>query len=246
MRRKLCIVFCFLVAFYISSMPVLADISVNYSYALDADGVLTTPKTYPILEIETFNDYYTTGLDHPEWTWSGDGIVRNGSDPENPMKYAAPYNMSLMSGPDSTNYYAVPELIPPEQVVQVELTGDWYWSMVNFNLGPGEAYDYLGLFWGSVDTFNTFEFLNDDVVVATFTGSQIINPDPANGNQSAPYTNLYVNFTNLPDFDAVRFISPQYAFEFDNLAVGVVPVPGAVILGMLGLGVAGIKLRKFA
>jgi len=25
-----------------------------------------------------------------------------------------------------------------------------------------------------------------------------------------------------------------------------VPVPGAVLLGMLGLGVAGLKLRKFA
>jgi hypothetical protein len=31
---------------------------------------------------------------------------------------------------------------------------------------------------------------------------------------------------------------------FDNISF--VPVPGAVLLGMLGLGVAGVKLRKFA
>jgi hypothetical protein len=41
-------------------------------------------------------------------------------------------------------------------------------------------------------------------------------------------------------------VSEQYAFEFDNLAAGVVPVPGAVLLGMLGLSIAGIKLRKYA
>jgi hypothetical protein len=32
----------------------------------------------------------------------------------------------------------------------------------------------------------------------------------------------------------------------DNVQIGVVPVPAAVLLGMLGLGAAGLKLRKFA
>lgn len=32
----------------------------------------------------------------------------------------------------------------------------------------------------------------------------------------------------------------------DNLQVAQVPIPGAVLLGMLGLGAAGIKLRRFA
>ena len=34
--------------------------------------------------------------------------------------------------------------------------------------------------------------------------------------------------------------------EMDHLQYGVVPVPGAVLLGILGLSVVGIKLRKFA
>jgi hypothetical protein len=39
---------------------------------------------------------------------------------------------------------------------------------------------------------------------------------------------------------------PTSGVEVDHLQYGVVPVPGAVLLGMLGLGVAGWKLRKFA
>ena len=36
------------------------------------------------------------------------------------------------------------------------------------------------------------------------------------------------------------------SWAIDNVEVTVVPVPGAVLLGILGLSVAGIKLRKFA
>jgi len=36
---------------------------------------------------------------------------------------------------------------------------------------------------------------------------------------------------------------PSYS---DDFHVSLVPVPAAVILGMLGLGAAGWKLRKFA
>ena len=50
-----------------------------------------------------------------------------------------------------------------------------------------------------------------------------INPGIANGNQTAPFTNLYVNFLDLPRFDSFRLTSPQYAFELDNIAVGRVP-----------------------
>ena len=39
---------------------------------------------------------------------------------------------------------------------------------------------------------------------------------------------------------------PASGVEVDHLQYGVVPVPGAILLGMIGLGAVGVKLRKFA
>ncbi len=70
-------------------------------------------------------------------------------------------------------------------------------------------------------------------------------------------TELAINFTGLSDLDNVtdigfmvgtKFISAiddTYPSSPDFFHVSVVPVPAAVILGVIGLGVAGWKLRKF-
>jgi len=39
---------------------------------------------------------------------------------------------------------------------------------------------------------------------------------------------------------------PQEITGIDNVSLNVIPVPGAVLLGILGLSVAGVKLRKHA
>jgi len=44
----------------------------------------------------------------------------------------------------------------------------------------------------------------------------------------------------------VRILQAYYGDEYRQDQLYYVPVPGAVLLGMLGLSVAGIKLRKFA
>ena len=122
--------------------------------------------------------------------------------------------------------------------------------MVDFG---GATYNYLGLFWGSVDAYNQIEFLNNGVVVpnGTWTGTGVLSPSPANGNQTAPSTNLYVNFYGVPDFDAVRFTSfsgypdtsSPFAYELDNLAV--IPVPSALMLGLVGVGILKrLRLRR--
>jgi hypothetical protein len=246
MKKELFIFVCFLGVLCISSTSALGDIMFNYDYATAGDGTLTTP--YSPVFVETFNNVTTmpTGLDQSLWTWTGNGAIRLYSDEAgrpSSMDYAAPFNDSLMSVEDQTYYLSTPESIPAGEE---GIGGDWDWAMVEFNLPAGEDYDFLGLFWGSIDEFNTFEFINEGQVVGTFSGADLAAFP--NGNQSAAGQNFYVNFTNLPDFDAVRFISTDYAFEFDNLAVGVnvVPVPAAVLLGMLGLTIAGIKLRKYA
>lgn len=205
------------------SVSAFADISISYDYVKAADGTLTTPNSGAI--VDNFDSA------RPGWTYSGNWLTATGSVSG---RYAAPFNGSLMTGPDQTKYLSTPENLN---------RGNW--AMVDFG---GGTYDSLGLFWGSVDSYNKIEFLNHGVVVpgGSWTGSQVTQPSAANGNQSAPSTNLYVTFSDVPDFDAVRFTSTQYAFELDNLAVTPVPVPAAFLLGLLGLGAAGAKLRKYA
>jgi len=163
----------------IVSVPAKADIYIDYNYAMAPDGTLTTAYSGDIF-VETFNDAVkgnSSTFDQPSWTWSdGNWEIRLGDSAAQPMEYAAPYNSSLMAGPDTTQYASVPENMQ-------EPTS----AMVEFNLEEDQAYDYLGLFWGSVDTYNTFEFLLEGEIVATYDGSIITDPNPANGSQTAPY-----------------------------------------------------------
>jgi hypothetical protein len=205
----------------ISSASTMGDMYVNYNYVMASDGTLTTSYSGAIV------DTFDSGQ-HPGWVYDT-GTTGNGSIISGSLKsrYAAPYNSSLTSEPDNTNYYT---------------TGN---TSVIVDFG-GATYDYLGLFWGSADGYNLIEFINGETVVSTWTGRDAVSPYIANGDQDASSTNLYVNFYDVPGFDAVRFTSYNYAFEFDNLAVTNAPIPGAVLLGMLGMVIVGLKLRKYA
>ena len=55
-----------------------------------------------------------------------------------------------------------------------------------------------------------------------------------------------VDFGTLEDIGFIVGFEGQALNHEDTSHTSVVPVPAAVILGMLGLGVAGIKLRKYA
>jgi len=50
---------------------------------------------------------------------------------------------------------------------------------------------------------------------------------------------------SLTEIVTITHTAAYDSTSFDAVST-VVPVPGAVLLGMLGLSVAGIKLRKFA
>jgi hypothetical protein len=157
----------------------------------------------------------------------GSGVVMNNGGQGSLGLYATPYG-------DATNYMAV--------------------------LGGGsEAIAYsslktaLGLYWGSVDTYNTLTFYNGDTVVATISGADVDPPMQANGGQTDYASNGYVWITALPQFDRVVAASSSNSFEFDNVIAGgttlsaAVPEPSTwamLLIGFAGLGYAAVRRSK--
>jgi len=139
-------------------------LTIDYTHTIAGDGTLTTSFTEAI--VETFDD--------PIWTWTGSGQVVNGSLSG---KYAAPYNRTYMSNKDLTNYMSVPD---PDGASSGAYA-------TNFDM----TYTYFGLFWGSIDQYNTLSFYNGNTLVHSFIGTDITDPGKYGvnyGNQSAPLT----------------------------------------------------------
>lgn len=116
-------------------------------------------------------------------------------------------------------------------------------------LSLGRLSNYFGLYWGSVDRFNTLEFLRGGSVIASFTGQQIAAfaalPGNANGDQG-PDGSVYVNFfadDSSELIDSVRFLSTRAAFEADNLAFQPIPTP-ALVPAAIGFGAAMLRKRR--
>jgi VCBS repeat-containing protein len=145
-----------------------------------------------------FGTFYSQALDANFSTTSGHaGIVNGGSDVS-----AAPFMGPLPGAPDTTNYLSVNGT---ETIV--------------FN----EIQNTFGLYWSSVDAYNTIEFFHGATLVASFTGVDL-SPLVANGNENSFASAGYVQFSNLSAFDTVVLQSGQ-AFEVDNMSAGFVPPP---------------------
>jgi hypothetical protein len=162
--------------------------------------------------------------------YSGNGRVVTGSLGG---QYAAP---QTMANPNTSRYLAVPTQNAGNRTVSID--------------APTLS-SYFGIWWGSVDNYNTITFFNGNTEVASRDGAAlraVPNPFLTPGTQSEA---AYFNFT----FDAgeaftrVVLGSTGFALESDNHVFGtaVVPVPGAAILlmsGMLGMLFASRRQRK--
>lgn len=149
--------------------------------------------------------------------------------------YTAPY----LSGSNGTAFGQASG-VDTSTYITTGSTGSFSNAQVQILL-PGPEM-YFGLLWGSVDAYNTLEFLNGNTVVGTLTGSDIL-ASPT-GDQGVNGT-VYVNITSSVAFDRVVATSSQYAFEFDDLAFNptVVPEPASMLL--VGIGLAAIGTRRY-
>ena len=80
----------------------------------------------------------------------------------------------------------------------------------------------FGLYWGSLDSYNTIQFYDGETFVASYTGADI-SPLFPNGNQGSFASNGYVEFSGLHSFNTVVLRSTSNAFEIDNISAGTIP-----------------------
>ena len=116
---------------------------------------------------------------------------------------------------------------------------------ITFTFTSGQS--YFGLLWGSVDQFNSLNFLNaSGVSVGTITGGDLSPPLMNNGSQGSVGSG-YVNIFSDTAFFSVVATSAANSFEFDNVAFSATPEPSSLILcgaGVISLAVVKVRRKR--
>jgi hypothetical protein len=87
------------------------------------------------------------------------------------------------------------------------------------------AFQRFGLYWGSIDTYNSIAFFRGNTLLDTITGAIAAGAVPAlaQGQQANDANNRYFVFTGIGDglgFDKIVLTSTSNSFEVDNLSWG--------------------------
>jgi hypothetical protein len=195
------------------------------AFLLGGLGLATSAMATPVISLSAAGELNTSVAGATTVTFdagncagyascSGDYILTSGNASG---LYAAPAG-------DTTGYVSVPNPSVTSQTATFSLSG---------------TADYFGLFWGSIDSYNSIAFFLNNVLVASFTGTDIVGSS-ANGNQISYASNRYINFDfGAGLYDTVSLTSHGFAFESDNHAFRKafsVSEPLTLVIFCLGLG----------
>lgn len=158
-------------------------------------------------------------------------------------KYAAPVLSGLNGAGFGTGGSDQPGGVDKTHYLTSGRTADG--GMIEFTFSDPQL--YMGLLWGSVDTFNLIQFYDGMTLVDTVTGTDV---DPvANGDQGVDGT-FYVNINAIAPFTKVLITSGQFGFELDNVAFHETSTPppppadpvadGGRTLALLGASLGGL------
>ena len=119
-----------------------------------------------------------------------------------------------------------------------EQTGTGLVALADFT----EGFDYLPDSWGITAIAG---LAGDEEVKITGAGDASGVYDGLTNDDMSPWVYSYHNV--FDEFDPRFVVFENHHSVIEPITIGyVVPVPAALLLGLLGLSVAGVKLRKFA
>ena len=112
--------------------------------------------------------------------------------------------------------------------------------------------NYFGLYWGSMDSYNSVTFLENNDLIATYSGTNIatLTGLVADGDRQSASSNRYIEFYLGTDFyDEVILSTADYGFEVDNIAFGEPPSPisepgSLMVLGSSLYGLALVRRSR--
>jgi hypothetical protein len=105
--------------------------------------------------------------------------------------------------------------------------------------------NYLGFYWGSIDSYNSVAFYLGDNEIAAYSGTDIADllGLDADGGQQAAASNAYINFyTGDEFFNRVVFSTTSHGFEIDTIAFADPPIPEPASLPLLATALTGLGL----
>jgi hypothetical protein len=115
-------------------------------------------------------------------------------------------------------------------------------STIESTFGFKGPIDDFGLYWGSIDAYNTISFWDGSTEVGSFTGAQVAAAaSAAKLPVTIGTTSLFVNFfANGTTWTTIDLSSSKPNFESDNDAFG--PVPEPATMALLGVGLLALAL----